>query len=571
MTPRPAPRATPPRDLHALKQAICARARDFEIAPLLDLLATMGYRPGDVYFRGHVTEAPQPTLLHHIEFADLEDPLAGPAPRSGPAVDLGSIVELAAEPPARTDRHTAVTTPAAGAARARDHAEARLPAARPGPPRRHPAGVSSGQGVAGPQPRDRSIALGHRAGGPAQVTVTVNLGLLSCRSPLPSYFQHLLRDASIHEPLVELLQIIDRNLLHARLTCDRPEHIVGQWDEITGDLLRIHGLDSLVGLSWLFRHVFPELPAMVERTSEQLRVPYSSARLGLSDLGSACLGAVTRIDVHDFQVTLRCEDSLLRPGVPWLHEVDRRLRTIVFRALEPVCMNLTVILELDDDRAVATLRDDRGPQRDSYLGQDPLGRPGDAGAPARRVILYHGLLPRDLPDTDELEAALAAQARVTVTAPAPAGRARAAPLGGEDTEDTQIYAAPSGDCELALVLELGGQVHRYQATVRWGVRAWFRDEPYAIELRCDHLAQAAPTAHHHPQLWSLLRNHARRSLSAALATATLAYYDAAAVTDAMVADLIARGEDAALYALLGGGIASDVPRAAWERFVQAQP
>src|SRR4051812_11576172 len=90
----PVPRAVPPRDLPSLKQAICARARDFEIAPLLDLLATMGYRFSDVYFRGHVTETPQPTLLHHIEFAEVEGAITGPSPSTGPSVDLGSITEL---------------------------------------------------------------------------------------------------------------------------------------------------------------------------------------------------------------------------------------------------------------------------------------------------------------------------------------------------------------------------------------------------------------------------------------------------------------------------------------------
>jgi hypothetical protein len=510
MTPRPAP-PVPPRDLTSLQRAICARARDFEIAALLDLLASLGYRPGDVYFRGHVTETPQPTLVHHIEFADLEGDLAGSAPAA--SVELGSRTELAAPAP-------------------------------PGPPRR---------------PRTDAHT--------SPVTVTVNLGLLSCRSPLPSYFQHLLRDTALQEPLVELLQIVDRNLLRARLTCDRPERIVEPWDEITLDLVRIHGLDSRIGLSWLFRHVFPELPSIVERTSDELRVPYAAARLGFSALGSACLGASTRIDVHDFQVTLRAGESVLRPGVPWLHELDRRLRTIVFPALEPVSMNLTIVLELADDRAFAMLRTDREPPRESYLGMDPLGVPGVprvSGGPARRIVLYRGLLPHHQPDTDEIERALAAQARVTVTA------APSVPLGDARAEDTQADRAPSGDCELVLALPLGGLVHRYHATVRWGARAWFRDEPYAIELRGGHLPQAAPTARHHPQLWSLLRDRARQSLSSALAVATLVHYGVTSVTDAMVADLIARGQDAALHALLADGV-RDVPRDAWERFVRAQP
>jgi hypothetical protein len=484
------------RDPETLRRAICARARELEIGALLDLLATLGYRPDDIFFRGHRSESPQPTLVHHVEFA-------------GPAVagelGLGSVAELAA----------AATTRA-------PHRQA--------------------------------------ARGAAAVTVTVNLGLLSCRSPLPSYFQHLLRDSVLFEPLVELLQLVDRSLLRGRLTCDRPERVVAHWQDVTSDLVRIHGLDSLVGLSWLFRHVFPELPAVVERTGDELRVPYASARLGVSALGSACVGISTPVDVHDFQVTLRCAESLRRPGAPWLHEVDRRLRTIVFPALEPVAMNLTIVLELADDEAVAMLRDARPPPRESYLGMDPLGL---SGLP-RRVVMYRGLLPHHQPDTDALERMVAAQLPVTVVA-------GDAVFDDDQTLVGERDAVPVTDCELALTLELLGGVHRYRATVRWGARAWFSDEPYAIELRYAQLPHAAPSPRHHPQLWSLLRDRARRAMSAATAIATLVHYGVTSVTDAMVADLIARGHHAALHALLTDGAAGEVPREAWERFVRAQP
>jgi len=49
----------------------------------------------------------------------------------------------------------------------------------------------------------------------------------------------------------------------------------------------------------------------------------------------------------------------------------------------------------------------------------------------------------------------------------------------------------------------------------------------------------------------------------------LVHYGVTSVTDAMVADLIARGQHAALHALLTDGAAGDVPRDAWERFVRA--
>lgn len=48
-------------------------------------------------------------------------------------------------------------------------------------------------------------------------------------------------------------------------------------------------------------------------------------------------------------------------------------------------------------------------------------------------------------------------------------------------------------------------------------------EPYAIELRYDHLAQPAPTSRHHPHLWSLLRDRARGTLIAELALRRVRY------------------------------------------------
>ncbi|HSS01096.1 MAG TPA: hypothetical protein VLM79_28760 [Kofleriaceae bacterium] len=319
----------PPHGLRRLQYDICDRVRDFEIGPLLDLLASMGYGLDDIWFRGHMTDAPQPTLLHDIAFASLGGTIAGP-PACERAIDLGSADDVVAIAPAANG------------------------------------------------PRARSVQ--------PPVTITVNLGLLSCRSPLPSYFQRLLRDPTYHEPLVELLQLLDHHLLRARLSSDRPERLVARWGDVTSDLLRIHGLDSLIGLSWLFRHVFPELPLTVMRTSEELAMPHAPARLG-SELGRVCLGPVTWIDVHDFQITLRCEDSLLRPGTSWLHEVERRLRDTVFPALDAVCMNLTVILEIADQHADAA-----GFRPGSYIGMDPLERV-ESGAPYR-VIVARGLRPR---------------------------------------------------------------------------------------------------------------------------------------------------------------------------------
>ena len=106
--------------------------------------------------------------------------------------------------------------------------------------------------------------------------------------------------------------------------------------------------------------------------------------------------------------------------------------------------------------------------------------------------------------------------------------------------------------------------------MRWDARAWYRDEPFAIVLRDAHQDPSSPTARRHPGLWRLLRDRARDELAAELAAATLARYDATAMTDEIVADLLARGDDAALHALITYGAAGDVPPDAWERFLRSQ-
>ena len=116
--------------------------------------------------------------------------------------------------------------------------------------------------VSGPQPTLlHEIEFPPRRPGTAsaRVLITVNLGLLSCRSPLPSYFQRLLGDIETSDPVLELIDVLDRSLLHTRLTWDHRERALAMWDMTRRNFLRIFGLDSPLGLDWLFRRVFPEL------------------------------------------------------------------------------------------------------------------------------------------------------------------------------------------------------------------------------------------------------------------------------------------------------------------------
>jgi len=444
--------------LDALEARITGRIREFEVPALLDLLASIGYGPDSLEFRGHLASGPQPTLLHAIAF---------PARR------------LAAHDPAK-------------------------------------------------------------------VVITVNLGLLSCRSPLPSYFKRFLCDMDTRDGVLEILEILDRSLLHARLTCDRPGRGPDDWDETRRDFIRSFGLDSPIGLSWLFRQIFPELGVVVRRIDDQRAVPFIGASLGFGKLGQCSFGRLTRVGVHDLEVALICEEAHFHGTTTWVAEGDRRLRSVIFPLLDEVCLSLTVIFVLLDRGARARL------SANSYAGYDPMWAVDDHDAgrpdPPGRVQLYRGALPREEPDTGGLEQVLAEE------------------LGAELRIDRYARAqaiadSPGQAFELPLVYVGPGQRHEYRAIVQWGARAWYRDEPHAIELRCEGVVKSPCSRRDHPRLWARLRDQARGRIADRLTHEVMATIDSERVTLALVETLIADGEFEKLYAMVWSEAA---PIEAWE-------
>jgi hypothetical protein len=237
-----------------------------------------------------------------------------------------------------------------------------------------------------PQPsllHDIEFAGDHGLG--PRVTITVNVGLASCRSPLPSYFTGLLADMDIGEPLRELLDLLDHALIRDRLLGERPERGFGaSWDQVRSDFVALAGLCSPSGVDWLFRHVFPELDVLVRRGAAAHAMPSGGVRIGVARLGGCAFGNRSLVPVRDLHVTLRCRESLSPAGVPWLHEAQARLRAQVFPALGASRVQLTVALLLCDDSMVAQL------DVESPVGFAPL--PGGAGT-ARHVEIFRGQVP----------------------------------------------------------------------------------------------------------------------------------------------------------------------------------
>lgn len=391
-----------------------------------------------------------------------------------------------------------------------------------------------------------------RAGG--KVVVSVNLGLLSCRSPLPTYFQRFFNDIDSHDAVLELLHTLDRSLLQTRLARERPERAIADWPQTQRDFLRVFGLDAPIGLSWLFRTVFPELGVVVRRITNDYAIPFVGAMLGVSELGACSFGDRTNIGVHDMEVTLICEDAEYADATPWIAEGNRRLRTVVFPLLDEICMMLTVVFVLMDRGTSAHV----SPR--SYAGYDPMwpdeaiGRPPD---PPTRIELYRGALPRLEPDTQVLEHFLGHELRACVSVPA----------GGHSTPVPGVLGRA---IELPVVCEVAPWRHAYVATVHWSARAWYREEPHAIALTCEGVVKTSPTARAHPRLWTLLRDAGRARIADRLTHGVLATVDSDRVTAELIEQLIDAHADEQLHAL---SLSEAAPMGmwdddAWARFAQ---
>ncbi len=384
-----------------------------------------------------------------------------------------------------------------------------------------------------------------------KVLVTVNLGLLSCRSPLPSYFRRFLADMDSRDAVLELLELLDRSLLHTRFTSDGFARTIDDWSHTQRDCVRSFGLDTPIGLEWLFRKVFPELGVRVHRRSDEHSLPFAGAMLGGAMLGECSFGRRTRIGVHEIEVTLICPDATIQGELSWVVEGDRRLRSHVFPLLDEVCLSLTISFVLLDREARARL------SSRSYAGYDPMWADhADALDQPARVELYRGALPREEPDTDELELELGvggdADAELSLDRYA---SSPSEPVLGRTVALRVIFLAPA-------------RRYVYEVAVHWGARAWYRDEPRAIELRCQGVRKTPATPRQHPRLWTWMRDGARRRIADRLTHELMTTADSERVTVDLVDELLGRGELERLYALVWSEVAPmDVwDDEAWRRF-----
>ncbi len=216
-----------------------------------------------------------------------------------------------------------------------------------------------------------------------RVVITVNFGLLSPQSPLPSFFFKAM-DQTAHDAMEDFLGYFDHHLLRARVASQFPgrdESLVGD-RTVAEDRLRLLRPSCPSTLHWLCALVFPEAEVKVRRATQWQSIPASGLRLGATALGAgSSVGGFARIPQSGLEVSLSIDEPLTSSGNAWALEARRRLNRQILPWLAESALFLTVTLVLRAHTSHAALRED------SHLAYDPI-----VGGPERAhaVVLFSG-------------------------------------------------------------------------------------------------------------------------------------------------------------------------------------
>jgi len=218
------------------------------------------------------------------------------------------------------------------------------------------------------------------------VVVTLNLGLFSSSSPLPSYFLELFASAGAGAPLTRLVELLDHHLLRERAESLRPERsprLFPNQKKIREDLLRLGRPASPAALHRIVAHIFPELSIHVGRSPLRRLMPIEEPRVGYAALGSAALGGTAEVPIAGFDVVIRTWETATWNGEPWAPIARRRIAEHLLPRLAGTGAYLRVLLVDFDGEGRLLLR------REGALGFEPLKR---AQTP-QVIVLFDGPAP----------------------------------------------------------------------------------------------------------------------------------------------------------------------------------
>lgn len=163
-------------------------------------------------------------------------------------------------------------------------------------------------------------------GGPLAV-ISVNMGLLSAQSPLPTHLLRALDDGRVSEDKVEaFFHFFDHVLIARHLDAAQREALPRP---TAAALLRVVGLSSPTGLHWLATRLFPELEVSVRPAPVARAVKTPELILGEATLTEdTVLGGAASVPTGGLELTLIAEEVEHPAGRSWAEIVAARLETL---------------------------------------------------------------------------------------------------------------------------------------------------------------------------------------------------------------------------------------------------
>jgi hypothetical protein len=222
--------------------------------------------------------------------------------------------------------------------------------------------------------------------GQDSVLITLNLGLFSSTTPLPSYFIEWLSGPTPVSGLDAILAVLDDQLLRDRLdgaAVQNSPRLLAQASAVRRNLFELARPASATTLRWLFARLFPELGISVLRAGVHRALAVDEVRLGHARLGHSAMGGEADVSTPGYDVFLATGESTTWRGEPWPHEARRRLDEGVFPALADCAVDLRIFLcDFEGSSRLSLVRS-------STFGFDPLQR----AASPHIILLHEGEVP----------------------------------------------------------------------------------------------------------------------------------------------------------------------------------
>ena len=219
-----------------------------------------------------------------------------------------------------------------------------------------------------------------------EVLITLNLGLLSAQSPLPSYFRNRMeQEGDNGYYFSKLCGYLDHHLISDYLRNIYPEFnalYFPDWETAKRQYLNLLNLKSSSGLHWLFQRVFPEINVRVERVVIGSEIQTEQIRLGSTMLSSdAVFGKKTSLITSGRRLTLSTDNEMTDTQTPWPQEIKNRLNSLIFPILRPIGVDLEIVLILTSQKRWVRLHGE------TYLGYDRIQSDKDA---YRLIRIFRG-------------------------------------------------------------------------------------------------------------------------------------------------------------------------------------